>query len=168
MNDYWDITIENSMFHGGPPTSNQLGFGWDDQFGDYEDCRNVVVRNNSVIGTVLWGCNNGGQNGGNSAVVVTGNIFSYGNAGFLNSQCNATFSYNIYESGGTGCGGSPVYTGSVSYANRTPGPSFDLHLNPGSFGTGKANPSNYPSTDYDGQTRPIPAGSAPDAGADEL
>ncbi len=151
-NDYWNVTIENSMFNGGPVGSNQIAFGYDDQFGDFGDCRNWSVRNNSIIGAVLWGCNNGGQNGGKSAVVVTSNIFSIGSAGFLNSQCNATFSYNIYESGGTGCGGTNIRTGAVSYVNRS---GMDLHLTAGSFGINIGNSSNYPPVDFDGHPRPV-------------
>ena len=44
------------------------------------------------------------------------------------------------------------------------GPAPDLHLASGStIAAGAGNPSNYPSTDIDGQTRTSP----PDAGADQ-
>jgi hypothetical protein len=167
MNDYYDVTIENSMLNGGPAGSNQNPISSDDQFGDVQDCKNWVVRNNSMIGAVLWGCNLGGINGGAAASTVKNNIFSIGSPGFINSECIATFTYNIWETGGTGCGGSPALTGSVSYVDRSSNPTFDLHLNAGSFGLAAGDPGSFPTTDYDGQLRPIPAATSPDIGADE-
>jgi hypothetical protein len=157
-NDYWNITIENSWFNGGPAGSNQLAFQWDNQFNDSYDCRNILVRNNSIIGGVLWGCNLNAS----SQVQVIGNVISF-SGGFWSSQCNGVFLYNIWETG-NGCAGINSSFHSVSYANRTPGSGFDLHMNPGSYGIGLGDPTNYPTVNHDGNPRPL---GPVDAGADE-
>jgi hypothetical protein len=133
--DYWNVTIESSMFNAGltpPQGGNFLAFQWDDQFGDPNDCRNILVRHNSVIGGVLWGCDSPAE------TVVRGNIFSMG----LRSrrpQCNGIFSYNIWEQG-VACRGRHGYVHRVKYVSREAGPAFDLHLKPGSFGIGLEGP----------------------------
>jgi hypothetical protein len=163
LNDYWNVTIQNSMFHGGPPGSNQIAFGWDNQDGSYYDCRNVLVRNTAIIGTVLWGCNNGGQNGGKAAVVSTNNIETFQFAGaWARRQCNATFSYNIWESRPP-CPGTHTYIRRVGFVRRE-GTGFDLHLKPSSFGIDRGNPWNYAPTDFEGRRR---VGRHPDIGIGE-
>jgi hypothetical protein len=129
--DYWDVTIENSMFDAGPTPregGNFLAFQWDNQFDDAIDCRNILIRHNSVIGGVLWGC------GSAAETVVRGNIFSTG-VRSRRPQCNGLFSYNIWEHGPP-CHGRHGYVHRVRYVSRRPGPEFDLHLKPGSFGIG--------------------------------
>ena len=96
-NDYWNITIENSSFNGGPSGSNQLAFQWDDQFNDSYDCRNIVVNNNKIIGGVLWGCNVNPV----AQTQVTSNSISV-SGGFWSSQCNAVFKGNTWGTG-PGC-----------------------------------------------------------------
>lgn len=163
LNDYWNVTIQNSMFNGGPPGSNQIAFGWDDQNGSFYDCRNVLVRNNAIVGTVLWGCNNGGQNGGKAAVISTNNIETFQFAGvWARRQCNATFSYDVWERRPP-CPGSHTYIRRVRFVSRG-GARFDLRLKPGSFGIDRGNPSNYAPTDFEGRRR---IGERPDIGAGE-
>ena len=96
-NDYWDITIQNSSFNGGPAGSNQLAFQWDNQFDDSYDCRNVLVQNNSIVGGVLWGCN---VNPPAETQVLRNSISLSG--GFYSSQCNAVFKGNTWGRG-SGC-----------------------------------------------------------------
>jgi hypothetical protein len=159
--DYWNITIENSMFNAGLTPAqggNFLAFQWDDQFADPLDCKNILVRNNSIIGGLLWGCNLNAA----SQTQAIANIISY-SGGFWSSQCNAVFLYNIWETG-TGCPGTNSRLGTVNYLDRSNTATFDLHLQTGSLGIGLGDPTNLPDTDYDGQPRPQ---GTVDAGADE-
>jgi hypothetical protein len=159
--DYWNITIENSMFNAGLSPAeggNYFAFQWDDQFADPIDCKNILIRNNSIIGGLLWGCNL--NPAANTQAIA--NIISY-SGGFWSSQCNAVFLYNIWETG-PGCPGTNSHFGTVTYLNRANTAGFDLHLQTGSLGIGLGDPTNLPDTDYDGQPRPQ---GTVDTGADE-
>jgi hypothetical protein len=69
------------------------------------------------------------------------------------------YQYNVVASGGCGSTDQTAPTGFVDYNNG------NLHLKAGSAAINHGKPGNTPTTDYDGQNRPM--GNAPDAGADE-
>jgi hypothetical protein len=119
-------------------------------------CTSCVVRNNDFIA-------NGFSLDKDVAGSVTGlqvysNIFPQMN----NLYCPvATFSYNLYISGST-CGGTGEKVGSSGFVNEGVG---NYHLASTSTAIDSGNPTSFPTTDIDGDTRP--QGLAPDAGADE-
>jgi hypothetical protein len=73
-----------------------------------------------------------------------------------------SYAYNVWK--GAACGSTDLNVSGLGFLNSSPG-SFDLHLAPGSPALNHGDPGNYPSRDFDGQSRP--QGSGPDAGADE-
>jgi chitodextrinase len=115
-----------------------------------------LVRNNSFLQGVHI------ESGSSTYVTLDSNIFSeqatYGCGGDV-------YRFNIIErlEGVGGPCGSTDKVAAVQYRNRG---ALDLHLMPGSPGINGGNPTSYPSTDIDGQTRPL--GGAPDVGADEV
>jgi hypothetical protein len=107
--DYWNIILEDNQFNGGDARSNRIAFGWDNQYGFVYDCRNIVVKNNVISGTVLWGCPDASQ------VVSRNNIetFQWSGAWAMN-QCNAQFYNDVWVSAA-----SPSHKGSRSGAGCT-------------------------------------------------
>ena len=148
-----NVTIENNfIYESGNPFSIQAV--------NYPGLR---IRYNSIVGPIVVF---GGQGDG-IPVEITGNILGY-TAGMCDAQplgsgsANSTtdpltWRYNVI-SGGT-CGGTDrnaVY----GYTNQD----TDLHLGAGAAAINAGDPTSYPSTDIDGNTR---SAGTPDAGADE-
>jgi hypothetical protein len=73
------------------------------------------------------------------------------------------FDFNVIERGAA-CGPNDLLLDAdVGYVDRA---ALDLHLAAGSPARDRGSPLDFPPADIDGDSRP--AGSAPDAGADEL
>jgi chitodextrinase len=112
---------------------------------------NFTFRFNSVNGSIYL------YDGFNySNVVMDSNIGRIALCG----QSGITYRYNVWTN--QKCGTTDKVSASEGYANPT---GFDLHLLSGSASIGAGNPTAYPATDIDGQSRPLSG--APDAGADE-
>jgi hypothetical protein len=108
----------------------------------------MMIRFNSLTDGMGW------LGGSVNGVTVDSNVISTNNS----ANCaNATWLYNVVGSG-SACGGILAPTGFL-------GEPTDLHLSGGAAALGTGNPSSFPSTDIDGQARPM--GGRPDAGADE-
>ena len=139
-----NITVENNM--GDRVRSGYYSF----RAGSPGACENVVFRYNSSPTPTNLACTGG-----------TGNRF-VGNVGPLaQGQCRSfvVYRYNVWD--GADCSTSDINAPS---GFRNPG-AFDLHLSAGSAAIDRGDPAEYPARDIDGDLRP--AGSAPDAGADE-
>jgi hypothetical protein len=97
-----------------------------------------------------------------AATQVYGNIFKRGpNSG--ECQTNGTvWSYNVFEDQGGSCGTNATNTSSALYVDRA---NDDFRLQSGSPAINAGTTSNYPATDYFGNTRYV--GTAPDAGIHE-
>jgi hypothetical protein len=85
------------------------------------------------------------------------NIFTSGGC-----EPQGSFDYNVSLRGK--CGAHDVVVRSLGLVNQR---GLNFHLRPGSPARGRGNPASVPRTDIDGQRRPRPRGSRPDAGADE-
>ena len=85
------------------------------------------------------------------------NIFTNGGCGAVGS-----FDYNVSLSGK--CGPHDLVVSDLGLVDRN---GLDFHLRADSPARGRGNASNAPAADIDGDQRPNPAGSPPDAGADE-
>jgi hypothetical protein len=121
-------------------------------------CENVLVRYNSSLQRMWSDCPAAGTNG----IRFTSNV-NYEQDNYhcsTSMQQGATWDHNVYETG-IPCGRGDV-VGPVYYKDRA---NLDLHLLPGSTAFDRGDPSSFPATDIDGQSRPMGAG--PDAGADE-
>ena len=152
-----DVQIQNNMF-GDCRTS-----------GGYSNCVNSLILDVRSPGlanvTVRYNAFAVNQqpmrvSGGTSAQ----NIQVYGNAG-EGPGCETpngavSYGYNVWDDAkcaSTDMTSDPKFVSSVS------GSGFDLHLQSGSPAIGKGDPTRYPSSDADGDTRTTP----PDAGADQ-
>jgi len=129
--DYWDVTLADDMFTGGPAGSNQIALSWDDQGGFERDCRRITVRNSTILGTVLWGCPQA------AATVVENTILTFQWTGaWAMNQCHARFRIMIWQSA-EHCPGTGVRAGhQLSFVNATNTAALDLHLKRGSYGYG--------------------------------
>ena len=129
--DYWDVTLDNDMFTGGPSGSNQIALSWDNQFGDQRDCRNIRVTNSTILGTVLWGCPDPGQ------TVVENTIESFQWTGtWAMSQCNAIFRNDLWATDGH-CPGTTVrYGNPLRFIDSSDTAELDLRLEPSSYAFG--------------------------------
>ena len=116
-------------------------------------CNNILIRHNTFVGEdVISECP-----GSNTR--WESNIFSR-----LNGCVKVgTMDYNVVPSGGK-CGAHDLVTGDPGFVNPA---ALDFHLLPTSPARGRGNPSGGLPIDIDRESRPVPAGSAPDAGADE-
>jgi hypothetical protein len=135
-----NVLIENSFFDCCRSGYYAIGLG------DIEGP--MMIRFNSLTLGVGW------LGGSTRNVNLNSNVIA------TNNQANcskATWRYNVVRSG-SACGGVLAGTGFRSPPN-------DLHLVNGAAAIGAGDPANHPATDIDGQPRP--AGSRPDAGADE-
>jgi hypothetical protein len=143
-----DVTIENNFIY-------ESGNAFSIQAGDYAGLR---IRYNSIVGPIVVF----GGEGDGTPVQITGNILRYAagmcSAQPLGSGPNAplTWRYNIL-SGGT-CH-STDKNAAYGYTNNL----TNLHLLAGATAINNGDPSSYPATDIDGNTRT----GTPDAGADE-
>lgn len=129
--DYWNVTLENDMFTGGPPGSNQIAFDWDNQFGFRRDCRNIVVRNSTILGTVLWGCPDRSQ----TLVENTIETFQW-TGSWAMKQCNAVFRNDIWGSDGHCPGTNIRYGHPLRFVDASDTASLNLRLAKGSYGVG--------------------------------
>jgi hypothetical protein len=151
--DPHDITIENNFFGATPDafyhinTNTVVG-----------TCTNWNIRYNSFTNGIYadQGCTkNGFYFTGNTGprpsclpgITYDHNVWQYP----TNSPCSAADKMVIGTSGDVN---------NLGYTDSTNG---DMHLTPGSPAIAAGNPNDYPTTDYDGQTRTNP----PDAGADQ-
>jgi chitodextrinase len=153
-----NVTIENSLFRNiGPSTwwSMQAGL----------ECNGFVFRYNtydpnnasaySAHAAPLITCGGGAQ--------VYGNIFRKG-PGPSGEACNGrgqVWSYNVFETAGSACGSNATTVSDAMFVSR----GSDYHLLAGSPAINKGDPTRFPSSDADGDSRPL-AG-MPDAGCDE-
>ncbi|NUR75099.1 MAG: hypothetical protein HOQ28_02280, partial [Thermoleophilia bacterium] len=151
-----DWTVENNFFGNilYPGNSLVLGKGV---------CTNLRVRYNTFDGPSPngSGCTSG-------SIVGVGNVFL---ADLTTFGSNLTQTYSVFSAGTT----APV-SGTNKQCNPSvvarsaawpSGPNFHL-LAGDTCAKGAGDPANFPSTDIDGDTRPSPGSTAPDAGADEI
>jgi len=101
-------------------------------------------------------------------------VSAYGNI-FLADALSAvgttvSYAFNVFTAASTAApSGNKQCT--VALVAPTPGGANgpDYHLRPAdTCATGAGDPANRPATDIDGDARPSPGSSAPDAGADEI
>ena len=155
---FHDVLIENNFF------SNSGGIGMSSHIkvGSHGgDCSNWLIRNNSFVDdNVISDC--GLDEGSATNIRWVGNLFEQ----FEGGGCAGghVFDYNVIEEGG-GCGAHDVVVG-AGRAGFADSRARDLHLQRGSPAIDRGSPHDHPPTDIDGNPRP--AGSAPDAGADEF
>ena len=144
-----NVLIENNWFAPGSDSSGSQGAISYWAYG-------LTIRNNSFVGSGE-GPNNPvdypSQN-----VTVTGNLGTHGGC---NSRPWLVYSFNVWE-GSTPCSPTDRQVASAGLVDPT---GFDLHLRPDSAAINSGNPLSFPTTDIDGDQRPM--GGAPDAGADE-
>jgi hypothetical protein len=117
------------------------------------DATSFTVRNNSSLQAFHDDVKKG-------TITFTGNIFDSMTSWECGQSSPSRWSYNVYETGSK-CGATDIVA-PVLFRDRS---ALDLHLMPGSIAINHGNPSSYPSSDIDGQARPV--GGMPDAGADE-
>ncbi len=141
--------IENNFFSntGGVPMSAHL------KTRSNGTCVNVMVRHNTFVGEdVISECP-----GSNTR--WESNIFTR-----LNGCVSVgTMDYNVVRTGSK-CGAHDLMASNLGFVNEA---LLDLHLLPTSPARGRGNPAGTLPIDIDGESRPNPAGSPPDAGADE-
>jgi len=141
-----DMVVENNFFDktGDAPASLQIS----------TMVQNLLFQYNSgskeIIVNACSGCTKG-------PLTFRGNVFPYGW-----SLCTApsTFIRNVWR-GGT-CSSSDLNASNLGFVNEA---TFNLHLAAGSPAINRGDPASSPSTDIDGQARPL--GGTADAGADE-
>jgi hypothetical protein len=141
-----NITLENNWFDVPYPDGTSAI-----QFSpDGDTFTNVLIRNNSFAGTLTL---KPGVNYVNTRVI--GNVGTRG-------PClgSVTSAYNVWS--GTDPCSSTDRRAPTGYVNQS---GFDFHLTSSAAAIDSAHPTDHPSTDIDGETRP--SGNAPDAGADE-
>jgi hypothetical protein len=116
-------------------------------------CHNILIRHNTFVGEdVISECP-----GSNTR--WESNIFSR-----LNGCVSVgSMDYNVVRTGRK-CGAHDIQTSSLGFVNEA---GMDFHLTASSPARGRGNPAGGTALDIDGEVRPSPAGSPPDAGADE-
>jgi hypothetical protein len=147
------IVIENNWF--GKTTAGFYALTTKDDLWTASPTSFLLRNNSSLQGWDTTSVTHG-------TITVTGNILD-SMSSYTCSQSGgaAVWNYNLYETGST-CGPNDR-VGNAKYENRA---ALDLDLLSGSAAIDKGNPSNYPSTDRYGRTRPRGAG--PDMGAVEF
>lgn len=156
-------TVENNWF--GPPTdggTNALRINPDTAV------VTMNIRNNSFVyggGSISLDVT-GGCGGQKAAPCYTGTKLS-GNVGRIPpggcvSGGSVVYSRNLLDSTSDTCGAGDTTTSDFGYVNNA---GFNLHLAPSSAALNHGDPSNFPSTDIDGDPRPL--GGGVDAGSDE-
>jgi chitodextrinase len=115
-----------------------------------EGCVDVVVRNNSSPTPLSVECDTA------SGVRIVANV-----APLSPSQCDSRYTYrhNVWDGAECGPTDSDAPSGFLDAAG------FDLHLAANAAAIGHGDPTDFPTTDIDGDPRPL--GDQPDAGADE-
>ena len=141
--------VENNFFDCCHPSGGgyySLGFGGADG--------PVMIRFNSM--TLGMGWLNGTEYVPNGLITLDSNVIATNNS----ANCSrGIWRYNVIPSG-SNCG-----NGGIQAATSFLNPPTDLHLFSGAAAVNAGNPSSYPATDIDGDSRP--AGGRADAGADE-
>jgi hypothetical protein len=114
-------------------------------------CENILIRHNTFIDNdVISECP--GTN-----IRWESNIFTDGGCGAV-----GTFDWNVSLK--DKCGPHDIIVSDLGLIDRN---GLDFHLRPDSPARGRGNPAGSPLTDIDGDSRPNPFGTPPDAGADE-
>jgi len=149
-----NITVENNFFASSAGPKFDSGFSLNTNTTSWNG---LNVRNNSSLTYMRHPICSGGC----SNVRYSGNISPLPSV----SQCVSAVTYrdNVWVGAGGGvCNSSDIRASGPGFVN--PG-AHDLHLSVGSPAINAGAPTDYPTTDIDGQARPM--GGAPDAGADE-
>jgi hypothetical protein len=154
--------IENNFLQQEAEPGATLNFSYSAN-GDPPTGVGMVIRNNTTNGSISVGCVAGSA----GCWDVYGNV-----SGGMYCGPMATTSYNVVGDGN--CIANGGKQGTPSFVGPTPQSSFgstiipDFHLSPSdTVAIAAGDPTRFPSVDYDGQPRPSPAGTAPEAGADE-
>lgn len=161
--DPHDVTIENNFF--GKAASSFYAIT---VHANIPSCTNIKIRYNSFGTIVLPGANVSGM----GCTSGSGSQLK-GNVGPIDDQCpNAGLvaSYNVWQyASARSCGsndksvtGTNYSTSALGFTNAASG---DMHLTASSAAINSGDPADYPSIDFDGNTRFVSSG--PDAGADE-
>jgi chitodextrinase len=139
-----NILLENNFFY---PSGNPYAIQMDDY-------ANIDLRNNSISGPIkIWD-----RSGPGTGIDITGNILRASQCTAESSGVAINWRYNVIQGGTCGSTDKNAAAGFVDASNN-------LHLATASAAINAGDPANYPTTDIDGQGRPI--GGAPDAGGDE-
>lgn len=145
-----NILIENNFFD----TSRDWTGGGTFYALNIRECTNCTIRNNSWTQAPRMPTGE-----------IASNVLFVGNVGPMGSaNCGitgVTYRYNAWED--TTCDATDTNIGNALFVDRN---ATDLHLQSGSPAIDKGSPTDYPSTDIDGQTRFT--GVKADAGADEF
>lgn len=146
------ITIENNRFDTPGSLSGGLSTGFFPVLfaPNNEPITNVRIAYNSLLGPI--GFNPGTLNN----VEITANVGPMEPFG-----CNqaVSYSYNVWTKAKCGSSDTTASSGFVDPAG------FDLHLQRGAAALGRGNSSAHPTSDFEGQLRPVKM--RPDAGADQ-
>jgi hypothetical protein len=118
------------------------------------DAVNVVWRYNSALKPFTLGACTGCA----VTVQVIGNYMPWNSASCVTG---VQYDHNVFQ-GGT-CGASDLNVATLDFVDAA---GFNLHLRAGANALDRGSPTVYPSSDFDGLSRP--RGAAPDAGANEL
>ena len=164
---YRDVVVENNMFGHTLDDEQKAHVGCAVVLGAGADGQNTfvgwTVRYNTFE-TCVYNVGSSGTSDDN------GSGRWYGNLGG-GWGCVPEFFY--HHNVGTACGPTDLAVSPHSNGSTAPNrvtwyinaPAADLHLKPHVAAIGRGDPGDFPSTDIDGQRRPI--GRTPDAGADE-
>jgi hypothetical protein len=177
-----NVTIRNSRFER-CATHDIFVRSWGGTNGGVHNVRNFLIENN-VFAVTQRGYYSIQFLGDLNVSGCTNNVLRYNTAlqEFHSSDCDVSWIGNLGYKWGTGCHG--TYRFNVWFKDEAPArtcgssdrglqgdPGFidrargDYHLRTGSTAINAGDASAYPSSDIDGQARPM--GGAPDAGADE-
>jgi hypothetical protein len=154
-NGLHDVTVENNWFdtprdHGVPQGNITISFSGRNNI----VWTNFLIRSNTILGTIDAG---NGQTGGWNNTRIVGNLGEFPSC---QQAAGLSWSHNVWTGGK--CSSSDRQVSDLGLVDFT---NFDYHLKDTSPAIDAGDPSSYPSTDIDGNNRPL--GAAPDAGADE-
>jgi hypothetical protein len=139
-----NVLLENNFFY---PSGNYYAI-------QMSDLQNLDLRYNSLASPVAIF----DRAGPGTGMDFIGNIMGFSGCTAESNGVAINWRYNVMQGGTCGVGDKNAAAGFVD-------PNNDLHLAGGSAALNAGDASSYPSSDIDGQSRP--AGSGPDAGADE-
>jgi hypothetical protein len=151
-----NFTIENNFF--AKPTVGYYAGQFADA-ADFRKCENMILRNNTLA--QLWSVTCSPGSASAAAAQIYGNLWALA---FDSYQCNngSVWRYNYFESANAKCHSTDtIGDGDANFVNRA---AYDYHLTAASDARGKADPTRFPATDIDGNSR---SGMTPDAGADQ-